>query len=161
MRLVLPSASATAVFSASLQFNNNIRTVVASILDTATTNGPKGSARKTYISDECSFTKPPDDNRFTVNSDLGVLDCANPNYVCVQDANSSLGGRCTLRLDHTYSTDERELQTCVKCQGTDACKGLAQAVIDKIACGSCIGTKACEGLACKYDIRCRTSIWFQ
>lgn len=150
MRLVLPSASATAVFAASMQLNGITHSVVASILDSATTNDPNGFARDTYISDECSYTEPSDGGHTAVNTDVGVLNCANSNYVCVRDATSSLGGRCTLRLDDIYSTDERELQTCVKCQGTDACKGLAQAVIDKIACGSCIGTKACEGLACKY-----------
>lgn len=72
--------------------------------------------------------------------DVGVLTC-DEHSLCVLDDSSSHGGRCIA------SSTSRELQTCTKCVGTNACGGLNQAFIDNyIGCGSCIGTNACSNI---------------
>lgn len=148
MRLILTSASATVVFTASLQPNNNVNAVLASVLDA--TNGSLEYVHDNYFFEECSFDAS---GQSSPNIDVGVLNCANPGHECVRDSTSSLGGRCTLRLDYSDGVEERKLQTCIKCQGVDACKNVPQAIIDnKIGCGSCNGANACHGLSCEYDL---------
>jgi hypothetical protein len=169
MRLSLPS-SATAVFTASLQFNNNIKSLSASVFETTTLRYDQRGMENFYLSEECSFVDHKQSNG-NGESDVGIL--CDPERVCVRDYSSSLGGRCALRLSYSseqlgnvseingisgyldakvhLSAEERGLQTCEKCVGTDACKGLDQNFIDtKIGCGSCRGKQACEGITGKY-----------
>lgn len=155
MRLILPSASATAVFTASLQ-TSSLNHVAASINTSVNWIIPTGNQDEPGYFEECTYTKP-EKNNIETQVDVGIL-CSNPHYICVPDSNSPIGGRCALKLDHknnsdhsinhSLTTNERELQTCTKCEGTKACEGLDSAFIDaNIGCGSCNGESACEGLS--------------
>lgn len=96
--------------------------------------------------EECTFVKSPRLRGY--EADAGILGCADPSYMCVEDELSSLGGRCArIAISH------RDLQTlntdvCAsKCTGFKACDGLSPSFIaNNIAEGSCCGHKACLGV---------------
>jgi hypothetical protein len=150
MRLILPSASATAVFAVSLSFVEKIKSTnsaVASIVDKITNS--KENLHDTHGNhhvDECSFVNSGEQH---VQPDIGIL-CSNPNHVCIEDSTSSRGGRC-VDLGTTIA-EERDLQSCVKCAGNLACANLTQAFIDNnVGCDSCNGYKACMGVTRELD----------
>ena len=154
MRLILPSASTTAVFTASVRIGN-LNSVAASISTSFNASASAGNQDGLGHFEECAYAKP--ENNIEANADVGIL-CSNPSFICVPDLSSPIGGRCALKRDHEESpdhsvnhylaTDERELQTCIKCEGTKACEGLDAGFIDaNIGCGSCNGESACEGLS--------------
>ena len=76
-------------------------------------------------------------------ADAGILGCTDPEFVCVEDEISSLGGRCApIKMVHRDLQDTPACST--KCEGVDACKGLDQNFIDNyIGDKSCCGTNAC------------------
>ena len=87
--------------------------------------------------------------------DAGILRCGGNKEVCVEDASSSMGGRCAVVITNggsSYAQGRRELllstpctlasgQPGSKCSGGYACGGGTD--ISKIACGSCNGYSAC------------------
>ena len=80
-----------------------------------------------------------------MSEDVGILSC-DIGELCLEDSTSSLGGRCF--SDPSNPVDlgpQREL--CVKCYGSDACKGVSESDKTNIACGSCNGVGACSYLA--------------
>jgi hypothetical protein len=81
------------------------------------------------------------------DADAGILGCTNPEYVCVEDGRSSLGGRCVPDV-----FDHRRLQyskpACTtKYTGVDACGGGTN--VNLVAAGLCCGEKACFGITGK------------
>jgi hypothetical protein len=77
-------------------------------------------------------------------ADPGILGCSDPDYICVEDELSSLGGRCAPR-----AVAGRELQHTPPCTSKcsdNGCTGLSQAVINNIGANSCCGEKACVGI---------------
>eukprot|EP00804_Cyclotella_cryptica_P018215 CCRYP_005958-RA/>CCRYP_005958-RA protein AED:0.44 eAED:0.44 QI:287/1/1/1/0.91/0.92/13/81/362 len=152
MRLVLPSASATALFAASQAFTSRVHSAVAPTIDKTYNNSDQHhGSRQNYFGEECSFVNSF--QRQEVEADIGILKCSSPNHVCIQDWSSSLGGRCTLSMTYNNSTREiwtekRELQTCIKCQGDKACDNLSPTFIaNNIGCGSCNGASACADVS--------------
>lgn len=152
MRLILPSASATAVLTASQAFVHHVHSAVAPIVGTAYSNGDQQHGlRHLSFGEECSFVNSF--QRHEVEADVGILTCSSPNHLCIRDTSSALGGRCTLNTTYNnstrgYLTEERELQTCAKCVGNKACDKLSESFItNNIGCGSCIGASACAGVS--------------
>ena len=84
-------------------------------------------------------------------TDVGILiGCNDPGYICVEDVNSSLGGRCVA----SSTTKDRMLQNtpnpCTRCDG-DGCTGLSDEFItNNIGEGSCCGLKACVNVSRKW-----------
>ena len=99
----------------------------------------------------------PQDSAGLNHVDLGILnECTNPEYVCVEDASSQVGGICvdsSSLSDNSVTIENvrshRRLLQCdykngtsggVKCTGNKACDGLSAAFISsQIGCGSCNG----------------------
>jgi hypothetical protein len=95
------------------------------------------------------------------DSDVGILGCDEAK-VCLENATSSLGGRCfdfkdeelANEYDELTAVDSRHRELAnnpivcnyadgtegVKCSGDWACHGINP---DNVQCGSCIGTRAC------------------
>ncbi|KAL7506395.1 hypothetical protein ACHAWX_000651, partial [Stephanocyclus meneghinianus] len=98
---------------------------------------------------ECSFT-----NSFKTHVnhvDIGILSCG-AYETCVEDAKSSLGGRCTTLIHKEVSVKaHRELVACTfsngtagtKCEGLYACSNVNE---NAVGCGSCIGNDSCNNL---------------
>ena len=149
MRLFNSTASFSAALAASQAILHIKSTAaVASIVDLAyETESQKQSANESHQSnDECSFVSSF--NLRKADADLGILSqCSAPAHVCVEDASSTLGGRCVPVMSR-----ERKLQTTceTKCTPASACEGLSQDFIDnKIGQGSCCGEEACVGVSGK------------
>jgi len=147
MRLFNSTASFSAALAASQAILHIKSTAaVASIVDLAyETESQKQSANESHQSnEECSFVSSF--NLRKADADLGILSqCSAPAHVCVEDASSTLGGRCVPVMSR-----ERKLQTTceTKCTPASACEGLSQDFIDnKIGQGSCCGEEACVGVS--------------
>lgn len=129
MKLLISSAAITIIQGSTGAFaDNSLVSSVDSAYKSRKTHlrSPK-ETETVLVNNECAFSL------LDASTDIGVLGC-NAGFTCVQDESSSTGGRCA------SIEDKRELQTCVKCQGTQACKGLTLAFKNAfISCGSCIG----------------------
>lgn len=144
MRLVDSSLSITAAFAAShTLFRFASSSAVATVVDTAYEGEAKQLDDKSFsLGKECLFS-----NSYYAEggrADTGILGCSDPQYVCVEDSLSSLGGRCAPAV-----MAHRELQStydCLeKCTGIDACNGSLDPIY--IGYGSCCGYKACFGVS--------------
>lgn len=100
------------------------------------------------IGEECSFVTSL--QLKSQEADTGILRC-NPNYICVEDSLSSLGGRCV--ISKKVHRNLQNTPACsVKCTGTDACRGLSQDFIDNnIGDKSCCGYEACADITGKFE----------
>jgi hypothetical protein len=143
MRIAVSSISFTAATVSQALFDT--KSAVASAVDMAFESKTEHLDANTSIfhNKECSFV-----TSFKLRgqpADSGILGCSDPDYICVEDELSSLGGRCAPR-----AVAGRELQNtpaCTsKCTGTDACKGVPPAVLANIGANSCCGYKACQGI---------------
>lgn len=95
---------------------------------------------KPLVGEECSFQASSNTRRDSA-ADTGILgSCTDPNHICVEAKQSSMGGRCTI------VNLQRELQTTctMKCDGVDACGGGTDMNI--IGDRSCCGYRACYGI---------------
>jgi hypothetical protein len=113
---------------------------LASAVDMAYENSLDTIDHKPPVGEECSFEASSRHHGKGI-ADTGILgSCSDPHHVCVEDKQSSLGGRCLM------DKVQRELQTTctTKCEGTDACGGGTDpSIIDN---RSCCGFKACFGI---------------
>ena len=146
MRLVDSSLSITAAFAASQTlFLSASSSAAASVVDISYENEAKqlDYSKSASVGQECSFS-----NSYLkgTGADTGILGCSDPEYVCVEDALSSLGGRCA-----PASVVHRELQNTpactAKCTGADACDGSGGLDPSNIGVGSCCGYRACFGVS--------------
>lgn len=145
MRLVDSSISLTAAFAASQTlFLSASSLAAASVLDISSENEAKqlDYSKSSSVGQECSFS-----NSYLkgTGADTGILGCGEPEYICVEDALSSLGGRCA-----PANVIHRKLfnTTCTaKCTGDSACDGSLDPI--NIGDGSCCGYKACYGVSGK------------
>ena len=98
--------------------------------------------------EECSFVTSLQLKR--PEADTGILGCK-PNYVCVEDSLSSLGGRCVMG-EKVHRHLQNTPACTAKCTGTDACRGLSQDFIDNnIGDKSCCGEEACADITGKFE----------
>jgi hypothetical protein len=130
MKLFISSATVSIIQGSATVFADN--SLVSSSVDFAYESSKSYLRRSeevdvvSYQANECAFG-------IHAPADAGVLGCE-AGFTCVQDKSSSTGGRCA------SIEEERELQTCAKCQGSNACKGLTTAFKNaNIGCGSCNG----------------------
>jgi hypothetical protein len=138
-------AVASAIAASQIILYSTPNSTVASAVDVSYENETSNAHRNesSLLGEECRFVISSRLRGY--DADTGILECSNPNHICVEDESSSLGGRCALvRMNH------RELQTSntpactMKCTGFEACGGGTD--ISKIAGGSCCGYKACFGI---------------
>jgi hypothetical protein len=146
MRLVA-STTLPAAMAASQALRIGSTSAMASIINVAYDDEVKKRTSESYLTDEeCSFVASFNLHGVGVATDTGIL-CSDHEQVCVEDATSSLGGRCA----SVTSDASRKLKgtTCTtKCTPASACEGLTQTFIStKIGDGSCCGEKACVGLS--------------
>ncbi|KAL3803335.1 hypothetical protein HJC23_009299 [Cyclotella cryptica] len=104
-----------------------------------------GLKKRSSSDEECAFRGTSFTSHLRGNEvDAGILGCSDPEYVCIKDALSLLGGRCVVA-----AAAHRELQNtpdcAVKCTGTDACTGSLDP--NNVGIGSCCGFKACYGVS--------------
>ena len=108
------------------------------------------------LGEECSFVSSGlRKNKNHNKADTGILGCT-VDHICVEGSRSYLGGRC-IPVDTAHQDLHRDLysgtdddDSCTKCAGRAACKGLTQDFIDNnIGEGSCCGKGACYGLSGK------------
>jgi hypothetical protein len=121
--------------------SNSGLAALASAVDMAYENSLDTIDHKPPVGEECSFEASSRPHGKGV-ADTGILrSCTDPRHMCVEDKQSSLGGRCTF-----MANVQRELQTtcATKCDGTDACGGGTDPNI--IGDRSCCGVKACYGI---------------
>eukprot|EP00804_Cyclotella_cryptica_P000251 CCRYP_010194-RB/>CCRYP_010194-RB protein AED:0.08 eAED:0.08 QI:227/1/1/1/0.72/0.61/26/1764/612 len=151
MRLADSTLSLAAAFAASQSlFRFASSSAVATVVDKAYESESESKqldySNASSRGEECSFS-----NSYYLKgsgADTGILGCSDPEYVCIQDSLSSLGGRCApaamahCKLFNTTCT--------VKCTGTDACTGSLDP--NNIGVGSCCGYKACYGVSASSTI---------
>lgn len=146
MRLFDSSLSLTAAFASSQTlFSPASSSAVTTVVDIAyeSESNHLDYVKSSSLGEECLFSK----SYYLKGgiADTGILGCSDPEYVCIEDSLSSLGGRCA-----PPAVAHRELQKTppctVKCTGTDACLGVDQS---KVGVGSCCGYKACAGVSGK------------
>eukprot|EP00804_Cyclotella_cryptica_P000242 CCRYP_010191-RB/>CCRYP_010191-RB protein AED:0.13 eAED:0.13 QI:240/1/1/1/0.9/0.80/21/698/524 len=147
MRLIAPSASFPVAIATSQMFLSVPWTHAVDNVDKVYNRETQinGANDSFSVGEECSFGTSS--NLRGVDADVGILSgCSDPDFVCVEDFTSDLGGRCA-----PITAKQRKLQTaCTKCTPASACEGLSQAFIEnKIGEGSCCGEKACAGVS--YD----------
>ena len=141
MRLIVPSASLSALFAASQTYISSNVAVTAVGVAYEVESQHQG-INSSASAEECFFAKKSYLRENAV--DAGILQaCSDPGYICVEDETSSLGGICILN-----EVVERELQTsCTKCTPASACAGLSAAFIaNNIGEGSCCGAQACQDI---------------
>ena len=143
MKLIVSSASFAAALAVFAPKYSNA--AMASAVDAAYENENKVEqavdkhAKSRSLGEECSFASS---GLRVDEADTGILGCAE-DFVCVEDSRSSLGGHCVSVGVRDVSKHHRDLQTCTKCTGQDACKWLNDAQKAKIADDSCCGDYAC------------------
>jgi hypothetical protein len=151
MKLIIPSATIAVLHD--IEYVHADKSGVATsvdlayetVVDNSSLRRPKRVLYETYLlNQECTFVSDLEQT----TADSGILGCETGS-ICIEDTLSSLGGRCVFALD----SEERQLQSCVKCSGTKACQGLTTAFKNSfIGCGSCIGDYACA-FVCKFLLR--------
>ncbi|KAL7517481.1 hypothetical protein ACHAWX_002400 [Stephanocyclus meneghinianus] len=142
MKLVVPSATiavlqgAEYVHADKFGVATSVDLAYETVVDNSSLRKPKRVLYEPYlINQECTFLSVLEQT----TADSGILGCGTGS-ICIEDTLSSLGGRCVSALD----SEERQMQSCVKCTGTKACLGLTTAFKNSfIGCGSCIGDYAC------------------
>ena len=151
MKLIIPSATIAVLHGTEYVHadKSGVATSVdlayETVVDNSSLRKPKRVLYETYLlNQECTFVSDLEQT----TADPGILGCETGS-ICIEDTLSSLGGRCVFALD----SEERQLQSCVKCSGTKACQGLTTAFKNSfIGCGSCIGDYACA-FVCKFLLR--------
>jgi hypothetical protein len=144
MHIAVSSSSLVAAVAASRSlFAMGTNSAVASAVDFAykSESDLMDENDASMLGDECYFAMSSSLRGH--EADAGILGCTDPEYICVEDELSSLGGRCApIKMMHR---DLQDTPACTaKCTGTDACKGLTQDFIDNnIGDKSCCGTNAC------------------
>jgi hypothetical protein len=140
MRLTVPSTSFTAAVFVT-------RAAAVSAVDITYAQPLEARQANTSLGEECSFVKSPQLRGYAV--DAGILECADPDHMCVEDKYSSLGGRCALIASSRRGLQTSNTPPCTsKCTGTEACLGLSASFIaNNIAEGSCCGYRACAGIS--------------
>jgi hypothetical protein len=146
MRLV---TSSTSLAASQALIRSSYNSAIASDVDHAYNLEVKQSETRNSLSIECSFVVSS--SLRGDNIDAGILKCSDPNYICVEDVNSSLGGRCVAAI----ATKQRMLQNtpnpCTRCYG-GGCDGLSDEFItNNVGEGSCCGAYACVGATSKYS----------
>ncbi len=145
MRLVDSSLSLTVALAASQTLFLSASSLAdASVLDISYENEANqlDYNKSSSLGQECSFSTS---YLKGTGADTGILGCGEPEYVCVEDALSTLGGRCAPAAEvhrKLFNT------TCtVKCTGDRACNGSLDP--SRIGNGSCCGYSACFGVSGK------------
>lgn len=151
MKLVVPSATIAVLHGAEYVHADkfgvatSIDLAYETVVDNSSLRKPKRVLYEPYlINQECTFLSVLEQT----TADSGILGCGTGS-ICIEDTLSSLGGRCVSALD----SEERQMQSCVKCTGTKACLGLTTEFKNSfVGCGSCIGDYACA-FVCKFFLR--------
>lgn len=94
MRLSVSSTSFAAAVASQSLFLLDSNSAVVSAVDIAfeKQDGHLEDSKTSPLDKECDFVSSF--KLCSSDSDAGILGCTNPEYVCVEDGRSSLGGRC-------------------------------------------------------------------
>ena len=148
MRLTFPIATIASISGVAFLSTSTSHQVAASVSISSQPSDASVSFKSLSTShgNECLFVNAFEKQE--IHADVGILSCA-ADEICVEDAKSSVGGRCMALTDlETSAKSQRELVACtfadgtagVKCEGDRACKYVDES---SIGCGSCIGDEAC------------------
>ena len=154
MRLAVPSTSFVTVIASSQALSlagPNSDVVSAVDLAYESENNRLDSKQSHSLGEECAFVVSSKLRGY--DADTGILACADPDAICVEDKLSSLGGRCTSSAIVKRGLQNTNTTLCTaKCTGTLACEGLSKTFIDNnIGDNSCCGYQACAYITGKLN----------